>query len=156
MIQHSPETLTNSLAGDWIELTTWGGAVMWVDVREVVYCDAEDHPRPLHTVAAGNHILTHGAAARAGSESPGGETGRCAGLKILWRFTFRVGSTPTPGTRLGESGCLLSRVLGSMLLSGFVADYPYPGHARNEPATSGDHLCWPDTFDRCGTESSEL
>ena len=26
------------------------------------------------------------------------KTGRRAGLKILWRVTFRVGSTPTPGT----------------------------------------------------------
>ena len=37
----SPEKLSDSLVGDWIELTTRGGTVMWVDVREVVYCDAE-------------------------------------------------------------------------------------------------------------------
>lgn len=40
-IQQTPEALTDSLAGDCIELTTRGGAVMWVDVREYAYYDAE-------------------------------------------------------------------------------------------------------------------
>ena len=26
------------------------------------------------------------------------KAGRCAGLKILWKVTFHVGSTPAPGT----------------------------------------------------------
>lgn len=41
MIQQSPEAVANALVGDWVEFTTRGGAEMWVDVREVVRCNAE-------------------------------------------------------------------------------------------------------------------
>ena len=80
----------------WIEIQSRGGALVVANIDEVVHRDAVTILVRYTPVPRGRMYYFPGD--RAGSESPGGETGRRAGLKILWRFTFRVGSTPTPGT----------------------------------------------------------